>query len=142
MVSTIIDKNLLDAVEKTMGIILKRRTDLQTILDECINNNLEEDFEDLVFTGKYIEGLKRVLKKGGDFQEIENLDYVKKDLGENMEKVIEQLRSILLNAQDKTKTYFEETYLTLSASAFQNLNELIAEFEQVKKYLNYRKRNK
>ena len=142
MVSTIIEKNLLDAVEKTTGIILKRRTDLQTILDECIKNNLEKDFEDLVFTGKYIEGLKRVLKKGGDFQEIENLDYVKKDLGENMEKVIEQVRGILLNAQDKTKTYFEETYLTLSASAFQNLNELIAEIEQVKKYLNYRKRNK
>jgi hypothetical protein len=142
MVRTIIEKNLLDAVEKTTGNILKRRTDLQIILDECLKNNLEDDFEDLVFTGKYIEGLKRVLKKGGDFQEIENLDYVKKDLGENMEKVIEQVRGILLNAQDKTKTYFEKTYLTLSASAFQNLNELIADIEQVKKYLNYQKRNK
>ena len=77
----------------------------------ALNNNLEEDFEELVFTGKYIEGLKRVLKKGGDFQEIENLDYVKKDLGENMEKVIEQVRGILLNASDETKTHFEETYL-------------------------------
>ena len=142
MGSTIIEKNLLDEVEKTTGIILKRRTDLQTILDECLKNNLEEDFEELVFTGKYIEGLKRVLKKGGDFQEIENLDYVKKDLGENMKKVIEQVRGILLNASVDTKSHFEETYLTLSAAAFQNLNELIAEIEQVKKYLNYQKRNK
>jgi hypothetical protein len=142
MVNTIIEKNFLDEVEKTTGIILKRKTDLQIILNESINNNLDEDFEDLVFTGKYIEGLKRVLKKGGDFQEIENLDYVKKDLGENMEKVIEQVKSILLKATEETKTHFEENYLKLSASAFQNLNELLADLEQVKKYLNYLKRNK
>ncbi|UCH66673.1 MAG: hypothetical protein JSW63_05990 [Ignavibacterium sp.] len=142
MVKTIIEKNLLDEVEKTTEIILKRKIDLQTIVDECLNNNLEEEFEELVFTGKYIEGLKRVLKKGGDFQEIENLDYVKKDLGENMEKVIEQVKGIMLNSSDETKKYFEETYLTLSASAFQNLNDLFADLEQVKKYLNFQKRNK
>jgi hypothetical protein len=78
MVKSIIERNLLDRVEQTASIILKRRQDFQIILDECLKNNLEEDFEELVFTGKYIEGLKRVLKKGGDFQEIENLDYVKK----------------------------------------------------------------
>jgi hypothetical protein len=141
MVKSIIENILLDKVEKTADVILKRKNDLQIILDECLKNNLEEDFEELVFTGKYIEGLKRVLKKGGDFQEIENLDYVKKDLGENVEKVIEQVRSILLNASDETKTHFEETYLMLSASGFQNLNEIIADLEQVKKYLNYQKRN-
>jgi hypothetical protein len=142
MVKSIIERNLLDRVEQTASIILKRRQDFQIILDECLKNNLEEDFEELVFTGKYIEGLKRVLKKGGDFQEIENLDYVKKDLGENMEKVIEQVRGILLNASVDTKSRFEESYLTLSAAAFQNLNELIADLEQVKKYLNYQKRKK
>jgi hypothetical protein len=142
MVKSIIEKNLLDKVEKTADIILKRKNDLQIILDECLKNNLEEDFEELVFTGKYIEGLKRVLKKGGDFQEIENLDYVKKDLGEKLEKVIEQIRGILINSSDETKTHFEETYLMLSASSFQNLNEIIADLETIKKYLNYQKRNK
>jgi len=140
MVKAIIENDLLSKVESTADIILNRKNDLQIIVDECLNNNLEEDFEELAFTGKYIEGLKRVLKKGGHFQEIENLDYVKKDLGENMEKVIERLRNILLNVPDETKTYFEETYLKLSASSFQNLNELISDLEQVKKYLNYQKR--
>jgi hypothetical protein len=59
-----------------------------------------------------------------------------------MEKVIEQVRGILLNASVDTKSRFEESYLTLSAAAFQNLNELIADLEQVKKYLNYQKRKK
>jgi len=142
MIKITIEKNLLDEVEKTVEIILKRKDDLQIIVDECVNHNLEEEFEDLAFTGKYIEGLKRVLKKGGDFQEIDNLDYVKKDLGENMEKVIEQVRGMLMNASNETKTHFDETYLKLSASSFQNLNELIADLELVKKYLNYQKRNK
>lgn len=142
MIKITIEKNLLDEVEKTAEINLKRKDDLQIIVDECVNNNLEEEFEELAFTGKYIEGLKRVLKKGGDFQEIDNLDYVKKDLGENMEKIIEQIRGMLMNASDETKTHFDETYLKLTASSFQNLNELIADLELVKKYLNYQKRNK
>ena len=140
MVKSIIEKNLLDKVEETAEIVLKKKYELQIIVDECLNNNLEENFEELAFTGKYIEGLKRVLKKGGDFQEIENLDYVKKDLGENMEKSIEQIRSILQNASEETKMHFEENFLKLSAASFQNLNELIADLEQVKKYLNYQKR--
>jgi len=37
--------------------------------------------------------------------------------------------------------HFEENYLKLSAASFQNLNDLIADLEQVKKYLNYQKRN-
>ena len=140
MIKSIIEKNLLDKVEETADIILKRKIDLQFILDEYWNNNLLDDFEELAFTAKYIEGLKRVLRKGGDFQEIENLDYIKKDMRENMEKVIEQIRSILLNAPDDKKMYFEETYLILSASGFQNLNELISDLEQVKKYMNFQKR--
>ena len=140
MVKSIIEKNLLDKVEETAEVVLKKKYELQIIVDECLSNNLEENFEELAFTGKYIEGLKRVLKKGGDFQEIENLDYVKKDLGENMEKSIEQLRGILHNSSEETKLHFEENYLTLSAASFQNLNDLIADLEQVKKYLNYQKR--
>jgi len=141
MIKSAIEKNLLDKVEETAEVVLKNKYELQIIVDECLNNNLEENFEELAFTGKYIEGLKRVLKKGGEFQEIENLDYVKKDLGENMEKSIEQIRDILQNASKETKMHFEENYLKLSAASFQNLNDLIADLEQVKKYLNYQKRN-
>jgi len=140
MIKSVIEKSLLGKVEETAEVVLKKKYELQIIVDECLNNNLEENFEELAFTGKYIEGLKRVLKKGGDFQEIENLDYVKKDLGENMEKSIEQIRDILQNASEETKMHFEENYLKLSAASFQNLNDLIADLEQVKKYLNYQKR--
>ena len=135
-----INKNLLDEVEKYSNSVLQRKADLQLIVDESLQNNCEAEFEELTFTGKYIQGLKRVLKKGADLQEIENLDYVKKDLSENMEKVVIQIRGLLENSSDGTKILFEEKYLTLNPECFQNLNELLDDLEWVKKYLNHQKR--
>ena len=136
-----LNSNILTEVEKFSGSDLLRKSDLQVLIDECLKENLENEFEDLAFSGKYIEGLKRILKKGVEFKEIENLDYVKKDLAENMEKIIEQIRRIIKNSSAEIKKHFEENYLSLTVSCYQNLNELIAGLEPVKKYLNYQKRS-
>ena len=135
-----INKNLLDEVEKYSNSVLQKRADLQIIVDESLQNDFETEFEELTFTGKYIEGLKRILQKGAEITEIESLDYVKKDLTENMKKVVEQIKSIIFNATENTKNHFEETYLKLSQECFKNLNQLLADLEWVKKYLNHQKR--
>ena len=141
MSKKIFDKDLLDNAEEFSNTKLNRKLDLQIIVDNCISNNLYNEFEDLAFTGKYIEGLKRVLSKGAEFQEIENLDYVKKDLTSNMEKVIEQIR-LTLSGIDKTHLdYFENTYLSLTPDNFQNLNQLLGDLDRIKKYLNFLKRS-
>ncbi|MGD8307590.1 MAG: hypothetical protein PVF17_13115 [Ignavibacteria bacterium] len=133
--------NILKEVEEFSDSLLLRKTDLQILIDESLKENLEDEFEELAFTGKYVEGLKRILKKGKEFKEIENLDYVKKDLSESTEKVIDEIRSIIKNSSDDIKKHFEENYLTLTVSCYQNLNELTANLELVKKYLNYQKRS-
>ena len=134
------DKDLLEEVEEFSNKKLNRKTDLQLIVDNCISNNLFNEFEELAFTGKYIEGLKRVLSKGGEFQEIDNLDYVKKDLTTNMEKIIEQIKTTLSDSDESTVDYFENTYLSLTSDNFNNLNELLRDLDLVKKYLNFLKR--
>lgn len=134
------NNNLLNETEKFSDSKLIRKDDLQLIVDNCITNNLFKEFEDLAFTGKYIEGLKRVLSKGAEFQEIENLDYVKKDLASNMEKILEQIRLTLSGSDDSTISHFENTYLTLTSGNFQKLNELLGDLNLVKKYLNFSKR--
>ena len=136
-----ISKNLLDDVKKFADTNLNRKDDLQLIVDQCVTNNLDTEFEELVFTGKYIEGLKRVLSKGAEFQEVENLDHVKKDLTENMGKIIEQLRELFRSSTETTKILFETTYLSLTPECFGNLNELLADLEWIKKYLNFQKRS-
>ena len=136
-----INKNILNEVEIFSDSLLKRKTDLQIIIDESSQNNFEAEFEELTFTGKYVQGLKRVLQKGGEFQEIDNLDHVKKDLTENMEKIIGDISVLLIHSSETNKKYFEDTYLSLTPNCFQNLNELLEDLEWVKKYLNYQKRS-
>jgi 3-dehydroquinate synthetase len=136
-----INKNILNEVETFSNSLLKRRADLQIIIDESLQHNFDTEFEELTFTSKYIQGLKRVLKKGADFQEIDNLDHVKKDLTENMEKVIGDIRALLIHSSEINNKHFEDTYLSLTPNCFQNLNELLEDLEWVKKYLNYQKRS-
>ena len=135
-----IDKNILNDVEIFSDSLLKRKADLQVIIDDSLKNNFGAEFEELTFTGKYVQGLKRVLQKGSDFQEIDNLDHVKKDLTENMEKVIGDIRGLLILSSETNKKYYEETYLSLTPNCFQNLNDLLEDLEWVKKYLNHQKR--
>jgi len=136
-----INKDILNEVEIFSDSILKRKTDLQIIIDESLQNNFDAKFEELTFTGKYVQGLKRVLQKGGEFQEIDNLDHVKKDLTENMEKVIGDIRVLLIHSSETNQKYFDDTYLSLTPNCFQNLNDLLEDLELIKKYLNYQKRS-
>ena len=136
-----INKNILNEVEIFSDSLLKRKVDLQIIIDESLQNNFDAKFEELTFTGKYVQGLKRVLQKGGEFQEIDNLDHVKKDLTENMEKVIGDIRALLIHSSETNQKYFDDTYLSLTPNCFQNLNDLLEDLELIKKYLNYQKRS-
>jgi len=136
-----INKDILNEVEIFSDSLLKRKADLQIIIDETIQNNFEAEFEELTFTGKYVQGLKRVLQKGAEFQEIDNLDHVKKDLTENMEKVIGDIKALLIHSSETNKKYFEDTYLSLTPNCFQNLNDLLEDLEWTKKYLNHQKRS-
>ena len=136
-----INKDILIEVEIFSDSLLKRKVDLQIIIDESLQNNFDVKFEELIFTGKYVQGLKRVLQKGGKFQEIDNLDHVKKDLTENMEKVIGDIRALLIHSSETNQKYFDDTYLSLTPNCFQNLNDLLEDLERVKKYLNHQKRS-
>ena len=136
-----INKNILNDVERFSDPLLKRKADLQLIIDESLQHNFGAEFEELTFTGKYVQGLKRVLQKGADFQEIDNLDYVKKDLTKNMEKIIGDIKTLLINSSETNKNYFEDTYLSLTTICFHNLNDLVEDLEWIKKYLNHQKRS-
>jgi len=57
-----------------------------------------------------------------------------------MKKVVEQIKSIIFKSTENTKNHFEETYLKLSPECFKNVNQLLADLEWVKKYLNHQKR--
>ena len=119
---------------------LKRKDDLKTIIEICFKNEKPELLEDLSFTAKYIRGLERVLKKGSMNPEISNLEQVKQDYMNNINKSVEQLKEIISLTDVNTKNYFEETYLKLTHEGFKNLCELHEDLEWTKMYFNNQKR--
>ncbi len=137
-----LNPNFLDDVEKFSGKSLNRKDDLADIIEAYKSSNKFEDFEKLSFTGKYVNGLFRVLANSTKIPEVENVDHIKKDLSENMEKVISQLKEITSNMNDMDKKIFEENYFQLSQSTMQNLQLLVEDLDSIKRYLNKIKRNK
>lgn len=136
----ILPANLLDEVEKFSNQSLKRKDDLFIIIKAYDKNGKFNDFEDLSFTGKYINGLLTVLKNSVKIPEVESVAHIKKDLTENMEKVTSTLKEITFKMSEEEKKMIEEIYLTLNQNSLQNLQHLVEDLDQIKKYLNYLKR--
>ena len=134
------DNNFLESVEDYTSSLLQRKNDTKKIIDVVVNKNIEEQFEQLVFTAKYVGGMFRVLKTAPGIPEVSSLDKIKSDLNENIKKAVEQLRGIMSNTDATTNKYFEENYFKLSSENFNNLSQLFSDLESVKKYLNYLKR--
>jgi len=132
--------NFLDDVEKFSGNSLNKKDDLADIIEAYKSSNKFEEFENLSFTGKYVNGLFRVLTNSSKIPEVENVDHIKKDLSENIEKVISQLKEITSYMNEKNKMLIEENYLKLSQSSLQNLQQLVEDLDSIKKYLNFLKR--
>jgi hypothetical protein len=134
--------DFVDEVEKFLKRSLHRKAELIAIYDASIDLNQMDIFRDLCFTAKYLVGMMRVLQEGGNNPQVSNLDNVKKDFSANVTKAIEQIRQIIVGAEEPQKKYFEEEFFARSHAGLTNLNELLADLESTKLYLNYLKREK
>jgi hypothetical protein len=129
-------------VEKFSKHSLNRKAEMIIIYDAAIDSNQMNIFRDLCFTAKYLVGMMRVLQEGGNNPQINSLDHVKKDFSSNLAKAIEQIKQIIVGADKSQKEYFEEEFFMKSHAGLTNLNELLADLESTKLYLNYLIREK
>lgn len=140
MKESILENNFLDQVEKFVEKKLHRKKDLYLIIEKHFQNKGIDEFEDFTFTGKYVNGLFRVLQSSGNVTDFQNLDQVKKDLNDNVEKVTSRLREITLILNENDKAMIDRNYLELTKESFQNIRQLVEDLDHIKKYLNYLKR--
>ena len=122
-------------VEKFSKHSLNRKAEMIVIYDAAVDSNQMDIFHDVCFTAKYLVGMMRVLQEGENNPQVSSLNHVKKDFSVNMIKATEQIRQILSNSDESQKKYFEEEIFVRSHSGLTNLNELLADLEQVKLYL-------
>lgn len=134
------DPNFISNVENYNGSKLQKKADIKKIIELAVTSNKVQDFENLIFTSKYICGLMRVLKNAPGNPEVNNIELVKKDFNENLKKGIEQIKEIIKISEKNDIEYFDSTYFTLTTQNFTSLSQLFADLELVKKYTNHLKR--
>jgi hypothetical protein len=136
-----ISSAFINDVEKFSKDKLKRKAELIRIYEEALKSKNEKLFDDLTFTAKYVQGLMRVVKSGSVNPDIKNLDSIKKDFTDNMNKVVLKIKELISSADENLKIHFEQTYFELSQQGFVNLAELLSDLEWTKIYLNDSRRN-
>lgn len=141
MSSVTLNNNFLEDVEKFVGKKLNRKDDIEILIENYFKDKDLKRFDDFAFLGKYVNGLFRVVKSSGKITEFQNLEQVKKDLGDNVEKVTSRLREITFSLNDEFKINIEKNYFELSKESFQNIQHLVEDLDHIKKYLNFFKRN-
>lgn len=134
--------DFLNEVEKFSKQSLHRKAEMITIYEASVNSNQLGIFRDLCFTAKYLVGMMRVLQEGGNNPQVSSIEHVKKDFSANLTKAIEQIKQIIYSSDESQKNYFEEEFFVRSHAGLTNLNELLADLESAKLYLNYLKREK
>lgn len=139
--TTTISRNFLDEVESFTERKLHHKNFLQQLIDEANKNNLVEKFEELAFTGKYVNGLFRAVKIGQANPDVTNLHLIREDLMKNIEKVITLIREMTLNVNREAFSEITIKFIELSKDQFNNITKLVDDLDQVKKYINHLKRN-
>ena len=134
--------DFVNEVEKFSKTNLNKKAELLRIYEESLKSNKEKIFEDLTFTAKYLRGLMRVLQSGTSNAEVSSMEKIKADFSANIKKVTGQLKDIISNADEELKKYFADDYFEISQQGLTNLNELLADLEWTKMYLNEQKRQR
>lgn len=136
----LLSKEIITECEKFINKNLKQKDDLFEIIEAYSLLNDSTGFEEFCFTGKYVNGLFRVVTNSSSIPEVTNIDLVKKDLSDNLEKINLELNRISNSLSTESKERIENKYLKLSRESLQNLKYLIEDLDHLKKYINHLKR--
>lgn len=133
---------LLDDTETFLNRFLSNKSDLLLIIKAYDSKGNFEEFEDLCFTGKYLNGLFKVLDKSTDIPEVKNVDHIKKEISENIKKLMQSLSELASELNEEEKKLITIKYLQLTQNSVQNLKSIAEDFDEIKIYLNHLKSDK
>ena len=134
-------KDLINETEKFLKRNLKQKNDVTIILSSFVSRNKFDEFEKLSFDGKYLNGLFRVLKDSPNLPDVKSVDHIKKDISESIQKMLGKITEITDSVDENEKSVLKKNYLELSQDSMRNLQSLAEDLDDIKKYLNYIKRN-
>ncbi|HMS34427.1 MAG TPA: hypothetical protein PKC91_10095 [Ignavibacteria bacterium] len=128
-------KKLIEKINDHSSIPLKNIYELTFLLESALRKEKLDEFKDLIFTAKYVNGLKNVLSDriitGDDF-----MDKIFDEFNKNLQKFINILRSISVPSDSNTEKFFEDKYFRLDQDSVVNSMELIEDLTVCKEFFN------
>ncbi len=114
---------------------IKNIYEISVLADIYISKNRKAEFMDLIFSAKYVRGLKSVLSN-----KTTNADnFTEKMFNEfntNLQKVMEQLKKITDDSEVPAKKFFSDKYFQMDQNSISNTMELIEDLSLCKEFFN------
>lgn len=127
--------NLIDDINSESAIPVKNLYEFSVITEIAFSKERISEFKDLIFTAKYVKGLKSVLSNrivnADDFTE-----KIFDEFNSSLRKFIDLLKNILNDTDEKIFKHFNEKYFQLDHECIVNSLELIDDLSLCKEYLN------
>lgn len=127
-------KFLAERVEDFSNYKVIDREALAEILYVSFEYGKEKELRELAFTAKYIQGILRGAKKAAGNPEINNMEFLKGELGEQIQKFAGMLRGLIPPQPESEK--LNEKYFGENVNSFADIQTLISDLEWVKMFLN------
>lgn len=127
--------NLIDDVNSGSVNPVKNLYELSVIAEIALAGNKLNEFKDLIFTAKYIKGLKSVLNN----RIVNADDFTEKIFGEfnsSLRKFIGQLKNYLNDSDEMIFKHFTDRYFRMDHDCILSTLELIDDLSLCKEYLN------
>lgn len=128
-----VSTRLLESLDAFSGNKLTRRDDLGVLIELALSHSRTATLEELSFLAKFISKAYGIMKRIG--KDGEGYEPVAKEFEANLEKARTLATQLLTAAPADTRQRFEETYLGLNPTSFQNLLDLFYDLSWYKNRL-------
>lgn len=128
-------RNLLKIINDFSSKKIKNTFEISALIEAGTLPDGKKKFEELIFTSKYVNGLKSVLSNRsitGD-QYIENMF---NEFNVNLQKVIGMLKEVITGFDKNISAQFENKYFLLDQESIINTMELIEDLSLCKEFFN------
>jgi hypothetical protein len=110
-------------------------SDLGALIEVTAGSGNNELFEELIFNGKYVNGLKKVLDKDVSISDDAKQKIISQFQGA-VETLIRTIQNVLKDRDPELQSYFESKYLLLTQQNMVNLISLSQDLAVCKEYFN------
>jgi hypothetical protein len=127
-------KKLLSEINNHSGNKLKYIEELEFIIESSYKADKPNIFEEIIFTGKYLNGLNSILVNENGAEESKSK--IISEFGENFESLSAKLTLLSKSGEHHQSDTFQKKFLDNNSDSYKNLIGLIEDLTFVKNYYN------